>query len=113
LLSQILLDVGLLEPQGTNARKSCQGGKRDEIFVSDCEQGKNNRDYILDTNEDKMKNAISRDRTGYAKLETKELAQVKTFLEQNATKLETAELSVRSSAGNYIAELRPIEDPKS
>jgi hypothetical protein len=60
-----------------------------------------------------MKNAISRDRTGYAKLETKELAQVKTFLEQNATKLETAELSVRSSAGNYIAELRPIEDPKS
>jgi hypothetical protein len=42
LLSQILLDVGLLEPQGTNARKSCQGGKRDEIFVSDCEQGKNN-----------------------------------------------------------------------
>jgi transposase-like protein len=48
LLSQILLDVGLLEPQGTNARKSCQGGKRDEIFVSDCEQGKNNGNNILD-----------------------------------------------------------------
>ena len=42
LLSQILLDVGLLEPQGTKDRNSCQGGKRDEIFVSDCEQGKNN-----------------------------------------------------------------------
>jgi hypothetical protein len=47
LLSQILLDVGLLEPQGTNARKSCQGGKRDEIFVSYCEQGKNNGNNIL------------------------------------------------------------------
>jgi hypothetical protein len=42
LLSQILLDVGLLEPQDTKGRNSCQGGKRDEIFVSDCEQGKNN-----------------------------------------------------------------------
>jgi len=41
LLSQILLDVGLLEPQDTKGRNSCQGGKRDEIFVSDCEQGKN------------------------------------------------------------------------
>jgi hypothetical protein len=47
-LSQILLDVGLLEPQGTNARKSCQGGKRDEIFVSYCEQGKNNGNNIVD-----------------------------------------------------------------
>lgn len=42
LLSEILLDVGLLEPQDTKGRNSCQGGKRDEIFVSDCEQGKNN-----------------------------------------------------------------------
>jgi len=42
LLSDILLEVGLLEPQDTNTRNSCQGGKRDEIFVSDCEQGKNN-----------------------------------------------------------------------
>jgi len=42
LLSQILLDVGLLEPQGTTGRNSCQGGKREEISVSDCEQGKNN-----------------------------------------------------------------------
>ena len=37
LLSQILLDVGLLEPQDTNTRNSCQGGKRGEIFLSDCE----------------------------------------------------------------------------
>jgi hypothetical protein len=42
LLSQILLDVGLLEPQGTKGRNSCQGGKREEISVSGCEQGKNN-----------------------------------------------------------------------
>ncbi len=41
LLSGILLEVGLMEPQGTNARKSCQGGKMGEIFVSRCEQGKN------------------------------------------------------------------------
>ena len=41
LLSEILLEVGLLEPQGTKARKSCQGGKAGEIFVSRCEQGKN------------------------------------------------------------------------
>src|SRR5438445_54904 len=42
LLSDILLEVGLLEPQDTNTRNSCQGGKRGEIFVSNCEQGKNN-----------------------------------------------------------------------
>ena len=42
LLSDILLEVGLLEPQDTNTRNSCQGGKRGESFVSDCEQGKNN-----------------------------------------------------------------------
>jgi hypothetical protein len=41
LLSEILLEVGLLEPQGTKARKSCQGGKLSESFVSDCEQGEN------------------------------------------------------------------------
>jgi hypothetical protein len=41
LLSDILLEVGLLEPQDTNTRNSCQGGKRGEIFVSDCEQEKN------------------------------------------------------------------------
>jgi hypothetical protein len=41
LLSEILLEVGLLEPQGTKARKSCQGGKLGESFVSDCEQGEN------------------------------------------------------------------------
>ena len=41
LLSEILLEVGLLEPQGTKARNSCQGGKRGRISASDCEQGKN------------------------------------------------------------------------
>jgi hypothetical protein len=41
LLSQILLDVGLLEDLGGNSRKSCQGGKRAEISVSRCERGKN------------------------------------------------------------------------
>lgn len=42
LLSEILLDVGLLEDVGSNPEKSCQGGKMGEIFVSRCEQGKNN-----------------------------------------------------------------------
>ena len=42
LLSEILLEVGLLEPQGAKERKSCQGGKTAEISVSDCEQGENN-----------------------------------------------------------------------
>ena len=42
LLSEILLEVGLLEPQGTNARNSCQGGKTGESFVSHCEEGENN-----------------------------------------------------------------------
>lgn len=41
LLSDILLEVGLLEPLGTDARKSCQGGRTGEIFVSHCEQEKN------------------------------------------------------------------------
>jgi hypothetical protein len=42
LLSEILLDVGLLEDLGTSSRKSCQGGKTGDIFVSRCEHGKNN-----------------------------------------------------------------------
>src|SRR5947199_5324693 len=48
LLSDILLEVGLLEPQDTNTRNSCQGGKRGEIFLSDCEQGKNIGNNLLD-----------------------------------------------------------------
>lgn len=34
LLSEILLEVGLLEPQGTKATNCCQGGKTGEISVS-------------------------------------------------------------------------------
>ena len=41
LLSEILLDAGLLEDLGSNPRKSCQGGKMGEIFVSRCERSKN------------------------------------------------------------------------
>jgi hypothetical protein len=40
LLSDILLEVGLLEPIKPG-RKSCQGGKNDAIAVSDCERGRN------------------------------------------------------------------------
>lgn len=42
LLSEILLDVGLLEDLGSDTKKPCQGGKAGEIFVSRCVQGKNN-----------------------------------------------------------------------
>jgi len=41
-----------------------------------------------------------------AKLETSELEKVKCFLEQNASKLQKAELIVHRSAGQYVVELR-------
>lgn len=41
VLSEILLDVGLLERVETDEQKSCQGGKRREFFVSACEDGRN------------------------------------------------------------------------
>ena len=41
LLSEILLEVGLLEPIETSERKSCQGGAEAEILLSDCKEGKN------------------------------------------------------------------------
>ena len=41
LLSEILLDVGLLERLDFIARKPCQGGLAKETAVSDCEDGKN------------------------------------------------------------------------
>jgi hypothetical protein len=41
VLSEILLEVGLLERLDTNNQKSCQGGLRRENSVSDCEEGKN------------------------------------------------------------------------
>ena len=40
LLSQILVEVGLLERLDSNSKKSCQGGKSDLFPVSDCEDGK-------------------------------------------------------------------------
>jgi len=40
LLSQILVDVGLLERLESNSQKSCQAGKTDLFPVSDCEDGK-------------------------------------------------------------------------
>ena len=41
VLSEILLDVGLLDRLSTDTRKSCQGGFQSQKFVSGCEQGKN------------------------------------------------------------------------
>lgn len=41
LLSDILLEVRLLEPIHSGRQKSCQGGKNDTIAVSDCERGRN------------------------------------------------------------------------
>ena len=46
-----------------------------------------------------------------AKLETTDMEAVKEFVEKNGPLLETAELSVRSSAGVYIAQLRPTDEP--
>src|SRR5579863_1394949 len=40
LLSQILVDVGLLERLDSNRQKSCQGGKTGPFPASDCEEGK-------------------------------------------------------------------------
>lgn len=53
----------------------------------------------------------NRDRASYAKLETNQLEDVKSFLEQKAEQLETAELAVRRSAGTYIAWLRDTSEP--
>ena len=41
LLSEILLEVGVLERTFPNREKSCQGGKTSENFVSGCEESKN------------------------------------------------------------------------
>jgi len=42
LLSEILLEVGLLERVDTGGKNSCQGGTEDQILLSDCKDGKNN-----------------------------------------------------------------------
>jgi hypothetical protein len=41
LLTEILMEVGLLERSESKRQKSCQGGENDEIPVSDCEEGEN------------------------------------------------------------------------
>ncbi len=50
------------------------------------------------------------DRARYTKLETTQKEDVAAFFEQRADELETAELTVRRSAGTYIAELRPTNE---
>ncbi len=39
-LTNILLEVELLDPLSTRARKSCQGGETSDFLVSDCEKDK-------------------------------------------------------------------------
>ncbi len=39
-LTDILLEVELLDPLSTRARKSCQGGETSDFLVSDCEKDK-------------------------------------------------------------------------
>lgn len=41
VLTEILLDVGLMDRLKTDRRKSCQGGFESQNSVSDCEEGKN------------------------------------------------------------------------
>ena len=41
VLSEILLEVGLMERIGPNREDCCQEGESDEIFASGCECGKN------------------------------------------------------------------------
>jgi DNA-directed RNA polymerase specialized sigma24 family protein len=41
MLSEILLDVGLLQRVDSMSRKSCQGGIESQFDVSDCEDGEN------------------------------------------------------------------------
>ena len=41
LLTEILLEAGLLERIESSGRNSCQGGLEEPISVSDCEEGKN------------------------------------------------------------------------
>jgi hypothetical protein len=56
---------------------------------------------------------MSRDRVEHTKLETSDLTAIQDFLKQNAGNLEMAELTIHSSAGTYIAELRPTNEPSS
>lgn len=42
MLSEVLIEMGLMDRLGSNAKKSCQGGLEDENSLSDSEHGKNN-----------------------------------------------------------------------
>lgn len=44
-------------------------------------------------------------------LKTSDVRDVIEFVERNAEKLEMAELSIRRSAGIYIADVRPTDEP--
>jgi hypothetical protein len=60
-----------------------------------------------------MSESRHRDRASYTKLETNEKKDVTAFFEQKAEELETAELTVRRSAGTYTVELRPTDEPST
>jgi hypothetical protein len=53
----------------------------------------------------------NRDRANHARLETSQIEDVKSFLDQKSNQLETAELTVRRSAGTYIVQLRSTDEP--
>lgn len=61
-LSEILLEVGLLEKMNPTEENSCQGGQSDEILASDCEESEKIHDYSLDTNDGSSAPLRSRDR---------------------------------------------------
>jgi len=47
----------------------------------------------------------------FAELRTNDLVKVENFLRQYSPNLEKAELSVRRSAGEYIAQIRSTDEP--
>jgi hypothetical protein len=47
-LSEILLEVGLLDKMNSIEENSCQGGQSNEILASDCEESKKIRGYAFD-----------------------------------------------------------------
>ena len=45
------------------------------------------------------------------KLRTSDLSKVESFVRENAPELETAELSIRRSAGEYIVQVYSTDEP--
>jgi hypothetical protein len=60
-----------------------------------------------------MSESGHRDRASYTKLETRQKGDVTAFFELKVDELETAELTIRRSAGIYIVELRPTDEPST